>query len=79
MFKRLDRVGCSDGVLKGGGLGERLEEGPNRSVMYAESEYRYSGDGHAWNSMSDMQLGSIGVNISERKSGTERTEKRKKR
>ena len=58
MFKRLDRVGCSDGVFKGG-FGERLEEGPTigRSCMLSES--RYSGEGHAWNSMSDMQLGSL--------------------
>ena len=34
--------------------------------MYAESEYRYSGDGHAWNSMSDMQLGSIGASANEK-------------
>ena len=39
-YKRLDRVGGSDGVLKegGGGFAERLEEDPKRSVMYAELE-----------------------------------------
>ena len=49
----------SDRVLKGGGFKERIKEGPKRSVMYAESEYRYSGDGHARNPLSDMQLGSL--------------------
>ena len=42
----------------GGGFGDRLEEGPRgRSCMLYQS--RHSSDGHAWNSMSDMQLGSL--------------------
>ena len=40
-----------------------MEEAPRgRSCMLSRS--RYSGDGHAWNSMSHMQLGSLwGVRI----------------
>ena len=42
-----------------GGFGERLEEGPKRDRSCMLSRSRYSGDGHAWNLMSDMQLGSV--------------------
>ena len=61
MIKRLDRVGCSDGILKGGEERGWKRAPRGRSCMLSRS--RYSGDGHAWNSMSDirvdMQLGSL--------------------
>ena len=37
-FKRFTAVGWSDGVLRGGGVRRVVRRGPNRSVMYAESE-----------------------------------------
>ena len=49
----MDRVGGSGGVLKG----VRREIGRGRSCMLSRG--RYSGDGHAWNSMSDMQMGGL--------------------
>ena len=57
MVKRLDRVGGSDGALKGGS--ERDWKRTPRRRLGMLSRSRYSGDGHAWNSMSDMQLGSL--------------------
>ena len=59
VFKRLGRVGGSDGVLKGGS--ERGWKRAPRGQSCMLSRSRYSGDGHAWNSMSDMQVGSLCV------------------
>ena len=59
VFKRLDRVGGSDGVLKGGS--ERGWKRTPRRRLGMLSRSRYIGYGHAWNSMSDMQLGSLCV------------------
>ena len=59
VLNRLDRVGGSDGVFKfKWGYETGWERAPRgRSSMLSRS--RYSGDGHASNSMSDMQLGSL--------------------
>ena len=50
-------MGGSDGVLKGGS--ERGWKRAPRGESCMLSRSRYSGDGHAWNSMSDMQVGSL--------------------
>ena len=50
-------MGGSDGVLKGGS--ERGWKRAPRGQSCMLSRSRYSGDGHAWNSMSDMQVGSL--------------------
>ena len=57
VFVRLYRVGGSDGVLKGGS--ERRWNRAPRGQSCRRSRSRYSGDGHAWNSMSDMQFGNL--------------------
>ena len=52
-------MGGSDGVLKGGS--EKGSKRAPRSRSCMMSRNRYSGDGHASNSMSDIQLGSLWV------------------